>query len=175
MTDKKPKQDKKLEELKKQNHELQIKIQDLEKIAAKAQSQYISLKWDFDIYVLRTEKQQKESKIKNFVEDINSFLPIFEELRKTVENIPDDIKDNSWVKWVVFVYENMIKKFEDLWVSSIKCIWCEPDTVLHEPIWTQKSDEKNKWKIIKEFEKWFVYKAWDEQIIIKPAKVIVWE
>jgi hypothetical protein len=50
-----------------------------------------------------------------------------------------------------------------------------PDSMLHEPIGMQPTDNKElKWKIIQVFEQWFYYQKdnWDK-ITIFPSKVII--
>lgn len=166
--------EKKLEELEQENNKLIEKIKTLEEVAARTQSQYVNLKNDFDMYMSRMERTSKEQKVKSLIQGVKSILPIIEELRKSVENIPDDLKEHNWTKGITIIYNNALKKLQSLNIYEIQGIGKEPDTNLHEPIGTQPADKKNKWKIIQEYEKWFVYKQDDEQIVIKPAKVIVW-
>jgi hypothetical protein len=56
----------------------------------------------------------------------------------------------------------------------IESIWLEPNVDYHEPLWVEETqDETMKWKIIKEYEKWFLLTQWDNKIVIKTAKVVV--
>jgi hypothetical protein len=49
-----------------------------------------------------------------------------------------------------------------------------PDSLVHEPVSLMPvEDKKMKWKIIQEFERGFIYKKGDKQIVINPSKVIV--
>ena len=51
----------------------------------------------------------------------------------------------------------------------------EVNTLLHEPIWVQPTnDKKLKWKIIQVFEQWFYYKKENgDKITIFPSKVMI--
>ncbi len=172
-------------ELEKEKKDLEEKFDSLEKeleenkdVSKKAQSQYLSLKQDFDIYVKKAERDKENMETTFFVENLKNILPLVEELRKTIENIPEDIKDNDWVKWIKMVYQNFLKKLNQLWVCQIESIWEAPDPNYHEPIGVENTDEEDKKnKIIKEFEKWYIYKdsKKEEEKLIKPSKVIVWQ
>ena len=50
------------------------------------------------------------------------------------------------------------------YIKSIESLWLIPDSFLHEPVSVEPvEDEKLKWKIIKEFERWFVYSKGDDK------------
>ncbi len=155
---------------------VQEELEDTKVIASKAQQDYIHLKMDFEHLRDRMEKTSKEGKIDAIFDVVNRFLPFVETLRKSIENIPEDEKDNNLAKWVIMTYNNFLKALEDLSIFPIDAMWLEPDTNLHEPVSMQPTeDKKQKWKIIMEFEKWFVYKKnWTEKVI-KPSKVVVWQ
>lgn len=164
------------EQLEKSKNEIESLDKELKKfqeISKNSHSQYINLKYDFDSLQIRVEKERKEMKRKVFVETISHFLPLMEQLRQMVEAIPWDLESNSWVEWVRMVYKNIWNSLESMWVKPIESIWMEVDLELHEPIWVEEWWEDNKWKILKELERWFVYMENDEKIIIRSAKVIV--
>jgi molecular chaperone GrpE (heat shock protein) len=95
-------------------------------------------------------------------------------LRKSLDNIPEDKKSDSLAQWVQLVYDNFLKTLEFMNITQIKAIWLVPDSNLHEPVSVQPTEDKKlKWKIIQEFERWFVYKKDDKQIVLNPSKVIV--
>ncbi len=155
---------------------LEEELKETKMVATKAQQDYIHLKIDFDHLRDRMEKVQKDWKLDAVIEVVGKFLPFVEALRKSIENIPDEQKQESLAKWVVMTYNNFLKVLEDLSIFPIEALWLEPDTNLHEPISVQPvEDESKKWKIIVEFEKWFVYQKDWIQKVIKSSKVIVWQ
>lgn len=164
------------EQLEKSKNEIESLDKELikfQEISKNSHSQYINLKYDFDSLQIRVEKERKEMKRKVFVETISHFLPLMEQLRQMVEAIPSDLESNSWVEWVRMVYKNIWNSLESMWVKPIQSIWMEVDLELHEPIWVEEWWKDNKWKIVKELERWFIYMENDEKIIIRSAKVIV--
>lgn len=164
------------EELIQENKDLKQKLEDMKQIASNSQSQYITLKYDFESYMSRVDREKSQQKINSKIDSIKNIFPFIENLRKTVENIPRDLENNDFAKWVKLIYDNMIKNLESMNVYSIDSIWKEPDIELHQPIWTEKvEDKKMKWKIVKEYEKWFYLLHDEEKNIIVSSKVIVWE
>lgn len=160
--------------LESENKELSWELIKIKEVAAHSQAQYITLKQDFDAYQSRNEKDKKDNEIRQFIESLNMILPFVEELRKSTENLPKELKDNEWAKWVIMQYRWIINKLKEKWVLEIESIGKEPDHEYHEPIGIETSEKKMKGKIVREYEKWFIYNQWDREMLIKAAKVIVW-
>ncbi len=67
-----------------------------------------------------------------------------------------------------------MKVLESMHIFQIKALGLVPDSLVHEPVSLMPvEDKKMKWKIIQEFERGFIYKKGDKQIVINPSKVIV--
>ena len=165
------------------NKKYELEIERLEKsyqeqieISAKAQRDYINLKFDFDRYQKQILEKEKEQDTNALISSVKKFLPFIEDLRKSLDNIPQDKKSDPLAQWVQLVYDNFLKILESMHIFQIKAIWLEPDALLHEPVSLMPTENKKlKWKIIQEFERGFVYKKDDKQIVINPSKVIVWQ
>ncbi len=164
----------KIKELESQNNGLALELEKTKEIAAKSQSQYISLKYDFDAYIARIEKEKLSLQESIFIKNIKNILPFVEDLRKSLEAVSPELKDNSSIKWFSLMYEKFIKKLGEMWVFLFDSIWEEPNHDFHEPLGFEQVSDENKWKIVREYEKWFIYKKWDTEIVLKAAKVIVW-
>ena len=163
--------------------ELQAKIiqleqekKELEEIAKRSQYEYINLKTDFDRYQRQTKESSHTMELDSLLSEVKKFLPFIEDLRKSLENITDEHKEDPLTKWVQMVYDKFLKTLEHLHIKSIESIDLEPDSFLHEPVSVEPvKDEKLKGKIIKEFERGFIYeKNWDKKVI-RASKVIVWQ
>lgn len=165
---------KKITELESQNNALILELENTKEIAAKSQSQYISLKYDFDSYISRIEKEKATLQESIFIKSLKNILPFVEELRKSLESVSPELQENSSIKWLNIMYEKFIKKLGEMWVFLFDSIGEEPNHDFHEPLGFEQTDDDKKWKIVREYEKWFIYKKWDTQIVLKPAKVIVW-
>lgn len=164
-----------IEKLLQENKSLQVELKKYQEIASNSQSQYLNLKFDFDWFIRRVEREKQEWWVKALIDTFSIFLPFIENLRKSIEDVPSEIEKSNWVKWVALLYVNLIKRLEEIWIYEIKCLWVEPDPEQHEPISVQPVEDENlKWKITQECERWFYYQKWDQKIVINPSKVIVW-
>ncbi len=153
---------------------LQKQYQEQSEIAMKAQRDYINLKFDFDRFQKQVQEKERDWEINYIISSTKKFLPFVEDLRKSLGNIPKDKRSDPLAQWVQLIYDNFLKTLESINVFQIKAIGLEPDPVLHEPVSIMSIDDrKMKWKIIQEFERWFVYKKDDKQVVISTSKVIV--
>lgn len=154
--------------------ELEKKLKDAEEIAKKAQYDYIMLKSEFDSYIRRMESDSKEWKVNQLVELAKKLLPIIDQLGQSVSHIPADLEANTWAWWVKLTYDNAVKTLAWLWISQIPTVWQEPDMEMHEPLSVEPTeDESFKWKIVTEFQPWYIYEKDGVKKVITAAKVIV--
>lgn len=167
----------------KHDHDLWLELEKLQKdyneqteIAVRAQRDYINLKFDFDRFHKQVQEREKDQEVTSLISSIKKFLPFVEDLRKSLDNIPEDKKSDPLSQWVQLVYNNFLKILESMNIFQIKALWLEPDANLHEPVSVVLVENKKmKWKIVQEFERWFVYKKNDKQIVLNTSKVIIWQ
>ena len=146
----------------------------LKQIAATIQNQYLSLNEEFEKYRKRIKQQEENKKIEILTDTVKKIIPLIENLRISIENIPEDIKNHKWVEGIVLTYKNLLKILESLNIYQKDSIWQTPNELYHEPISILETKDKNmKWKIIAEHQKCYIYKNWDKEIVILPAKVII--
>lgn len=168
--------DKKYRELEERILVLEKEKKELEEIAKRSQYEYINLKTDFDRYQRQIKESTQDMEIDSLLSVVKKFLPFIEDLRKSLENITDEHMEDPLTKGVQMVYNKFLKTLEHLHIKSIESIWLVPDSFLHEPVSVQPiEDEQLKGKIIKEFERGFVYHKGDDTRVIIPSKVIVWQ
>lgn len=86
-------------------HALEAKIEQLEKekkeleeIAKRSQYEYINLKMDFDRYQRQIQDLSTSMEVESLVSVVKKFLPFIEDLRKSLENITDDHKEDPLTK-----------------------------------------------------------------------------
>ncbi len=154
--------------------ELENKLADAEQITKKAQSDYIHMKFDFDSYMRRTDEQSKTMKVDTLIDVAKKFTPFIDSLRKSLENIPSEHTEDPLVQGVQMVYNKFISTLDMMGIKAIESIWQEPNIELHEAVSAMPvTDETQKWKIIQEFEKGFVYDKGDVRKVVNTAKVVV--
>ena len=154
--------------------ELELQLEEQKEITKQAQYSYINLKMDFERLVNQTQEKEKNMEIESLIKIVKKFIPFVENLRKSLDVIPEDKKSDSMVQWLQLMYDNFIKSLEEISVYPIQACWLEPDSLLHEPVSMQPVEDKNlKWKIVQEFQRGFVYKKAELEKVIVHAKVVV--
>lgn len=163
-----------VEKIQKEVEKLQKDLQEQTEIATRAQRDYVNLKLDFDRYQRQTAEKEQDLELMSLLSSVKKFLPFVEDLRKSLSNIPEEQKSDPLAHGVQLVYNNFLKTLEWINVYQIEAIGLVPDANLHEPVSAvPATDEKQKWKIVQEFERGFVYRKSDKQIVLKISKVIV--
>jgi len=168
--------DKKYRELEEKIVQLEKEKKELEEIAKRSQYEYLNLKIDFDRYQRQIKESSQSAEVDSLLSVVKKFLPFIEDLRKSLENITDEHQNDPLTKWVNMVYTKFLKTLEHLHIKAIESLWLVPDSFLHEPVSVEPvEDEKLKGKIIREFERGFVYIKGDDKRVIIASKVIVWQ
>jgi molecular chaperone GrpE (heat shock protein) len=89
------KQSKKDKKLVIQLEELQKKYDEQTEILKRAQNDYINLKFDLDRLQRQTQEKEKNSEVDSLISSVKKFLPFVEDLRKSLDNIPEEKKSDS--------------------------------------------------------------------------------
>lgn len=164
-----------VEKLQAEIKKLQAQLAEKDEIVKNAQLAYLRAKNDMEM-IQRQSSMKAESMHQDLlIKIVKKLLPFVEDLRKSLETLSDEQKDSTMWKWVQMVYDRFIKSLEWFSVFPIPSLNEIPDSMLHEPIGMQPTDEKGlKWKIIQVFEQWFYYQKdnWDK-VTIFPSKVII--
>ncbi len=164
-----------IEQLQAEIKKLQAQLAEKDEIVKNAQLAYLRAKNDMEM-IQRQSAMKAESMHQDLlIKIVKKLLPFVEDLRKSLENLSDEDKKSNMWKWVQMVYDRFIKALEEFGVFPIPSLHETPDTLMHEPIWIQPTDDKKlKWKIIQVFEQGFYYKKenWDK-VTIFPSKVVI--
>ena len=166
-----------VEKLQAEIKKLQTQLAEKDEIVKNAQLAYLHAKNDMEM-IQRQSAMKAESMHQDLlVKIVKKLLPFVEDLRKSLENLSDEQKDSDMWKWVQMVYDRFIKALGEFGVYPIPSLHEVPDTMLHEPIGMQPTDNKKlKWKIIQVFEQWFYYKKENgDKFTIFPSKVVIWQ
>jgi molecular chaperone GrpE len=100
----------------------------------RAQYDYVNLKIDFDRFVRQTQEKNATIATEYLIDVVKKFLPFFEDIRKSLENIPPEQLENHLAKGIQIVYDNFIKTLESLHIYPIQSLGELPDSLYHEPI-----------------------------------------
>ncbi len=121
---------------------------------------------DFDNFKKRTERDKSDMIFFLKVDIFKKILPRLDDLERIIKNTPEDMKSGALYEWVVTLQKKLLKDLKWLWVETFESIGEEVNPDKHE-VMTQVPGEK--WKIIDEFEKW--YMLWKK--VLRVAKVVV--
>lgn len=164
-----------IEKLQAEIKKLQAQLAEKDEIVKNAQLAYLRAKNDMEM-IQRQSAMKAESMHQDLlVKIVKKLLPFVEDLRKSLENLSDEQKDSDMWKWVQMVYDRFIKALSEFSVFPIPSLHEAPDTLMHEPIGMQPTeDKKMKWKIIQVFEQGFYYQKenWGK-VTIFPSKVVI--
>jgi len=122
---------------------------------------------EFENYKKRMNKNIDESYDRNLEKIITSFLPLFDDLSRIIDN-SDTKKIKILIDSINMINIKAEKILDQFDVKTFDSLGTEFDTNLHEAIMMQESDEKEN-TIINEFEKGYKIK----EKIIRHSKVIV--
>ena len=164
-----------VEQLQAEIKKLQSQLAEKDEIVKNAQLAYLRAKNDMEM-IQRQSAMKAESMHQDLlIKIVKKLLPFVEDLRKSLENLSKEDKNSDMWKWVQMVYDRFIKALEWFDIFPIPSLHESPDTLMHEPIWMQPTDDKKlKWKIIQVFEQWFYYqKENGDKVTIFPSKVVI--
>lgn len=164
-----------IEKLQAEIKKLQAQLAEKDEIVKNAQLAYLRAKNDMEMIQRQSAMKAESVYQDSLIKIVKKLLPFVEDLRKSLETLSDENKNSTMWKWVQMVHDRFIKALEEFDVHPIPSLHELPDTMLHEPIWMQPTEDKKlKWKIIQVFEQWFYYQKenWDK-VTIFPSKVII--
>lgn len=153
---------------------LQKQLEEQGGITKRAQYDYINLKMDFDRWSRQKDEEAKTAHIDTLIDVVKKFLPFVEDLRKSLENISPDHKEDPLTKGVEIVYSKFLQTLSSMKVKPIESIGQTPDSYMHDPVSMQPTDDDSmKGKIIAEFAKGFIYDDGQTKKVITASKVVI--
>ena len=166
-----------IEKLQAEIKKLQAQLAEKDEIVKNAQLAYLRAKNDMEMIQRQSAMKADSMHQDLLIKIVKKLLPFVEDLRKSLENLSDEDKDSDMWKWVQMVHDRFIKALEGFDIFPIPSLHETPDTLFHEPIWMQPTDDKKlKWKIIHVFEQGFYYQKYNwDKVTIFPSKVVIGE
>lgn len=107
--------------------ELKAQIAQLREQIARSQADYSNL-------VRRSREEQ--SQISEWTENktILKFLPILDNLERSLEHIPTELQSHTWIEGIQSIVKSMQKIITDFGISRMECIGAEVNPDLHDVI-----------------------------------------
>ena len=123
-----------------------------------SEEKYKRLLAEFDNFRKRTEKEKQMMTDFGATLILTKVLGIVDNIERAVNNIPEDLKDNSYVDGIRKIYEQLMKTLEDLKVTPIKAKGEKFDQNLHNAVMTDEESDCEEGTITEELQKGFMYK-----------------
>lgn len=186
-----------ISQLQESNASMKQELDKLTTIAATSQSQYITLKSEFDSYIRRIDTEKREIKIGELKKIVGKFSKLLEQIRLLLLHISSHWSNNENLAWLQLIYDSFIgQELAQLGVFQIQSLWLLPDSDLHEVLMIQQATVEDLTRLqehniklnwdqeqytldeltghcIQELEVWYYYLEWEKRIVIKPSKVVV--
>ena len=96
---------------------------------------------DFANYKKRTEREISDIREQALLDTLVKFLPVIDDFERAMENIPQDVKDNSWLDGVTLIQRKFAKILEDHAVITIDPTGEVFDPSRHEAIGVDDSSD----------------------------------
>ena len=142
-----------------QVNDLQAKLKQMTDIAARAQADLQNAK-------LRMKKDGDD--IRTFAAEavLRNLLPTVDGFQRAFRHLPDDLKNNEWVKGVLAVEQELLRKIGEMGLARMECLGQQVDTAKHEVVTLGPGKEGEIIEVIEDG-----YELHGK--ILRPAKVIV--
>ncbi len=96
---------------------------------------------EFTNYKRRVTQELADSKERGALDLLAKFLPAFDDFERAVSNVPEDIKEHSWVNGTALILKNMRKVLDEFNITEIDPVGQEFDPNFHEAIGMDDSSE----------------------------------
>ncbi len=119
----------------------------------------------------RMEKQRVQTYLNATADVAAKLLPALDDFERAIENVPDDIAENSWLEGIQLVQRKLETILEGLNVKPIEAVGQPFDPLFHEAIMQESTDEYESGMVSKELQKG--YQLGDR--VVRPSLVYVAE
>ena len=95
-----------------------------------------------DVINVRRRHDEQVASLKTIVKAnvVRDLLPVIDNFERALKHVPDELKNNDYIKGVQGVVKQFEKTLEDLGVSRIKTVGEVFDPVLHEAVSMEDGD-----------------------------------
>ena len=117
----------------------------------------------------RMEKQRLDAFSNATANVMTKLLPIVDDFERAMENLPEDISEDSWLEGIQLVQRKLLSTLENFNVTAIEAIGEPFDPNLHEAITQEPTDEFESGAVCRVLQTG--YKIGDR--VIRPSLVVV--
>lgn len=96
---------------------------------------------DFSNFRKRIDRERGELRAQIAADTISRMLPVFDDLQRALENVPDDIKDNEWFQGFELIGKKFSAVLDNYGIETINPLGEPFDHNFHEAIGSEDSEE----------------------------------
>ncbi len=124
---------------------------------------------EFANYKKRILKENAEIRQVARGEVIKIYLDIVDDLKRALEDKPNQEESNSWAAGIELIYQKLLTRLETEGVTPMNALGEEFDPTIHEALMTEESDEHESGQIIEVMQEGY----WIGEKVLRPALVRV--
>lgn len=121
---------------------------------------------DLQNYKRRSEEEKAGFLKFAYSKLLSSLLPVFDNLGRSVNHLPEELKENEWAKGVIHINSDLLKTLESLGIKKMETVGQKLDPKKHEALMAGPGEKDI---IVEEFEPGYMM----GEEVVKPAKVKV--
>lgn len=120
---------------------LQSQIDDLKRQAQENLEGWQRSRAEFTNLKRRTEREFSEIRERAALDTLTKLLPIIDDFERAIDNIPEEIQENSWVSGTSLILKKFEKLLEEYRVEAINPVGESFDPHFHEAVGMDDTDE----------------------------------
>ena len=103
---------------------------------------------DFSNFRKRIDRERGELRAQIAADTISRLLPVFDDLRRALDNVPDDIQENDWFQGFELIGKKFSSVLENYGIEPINPLGEPFDHNFHEAIGSEDTDEYDSGTVI---------------------------
>ena len=123
-----------------------------------ANDKYARLFAEFDNFRKRSEKEKAQRYDFGAKDMVEKILPVIDNFERGLNAVPEDQKEDSFVKGMEMTYKQLLKALEDAGVRPIDAVGREFDPEFHNAVMHVDDPDAGNNIVVEEFQKGYMYK-----------------
>ena len=156
--EKKVKKERKIKWAKGASEEAENAAKAFEDKIREANDKYTRLFAEFDNFRKRSEKEKAQRYDFGAKDMVEKILPVIDNFERGLSAVPEEQKEDSFVKGMEMTYKLLLKALEDAGVKPIEAVGQEFDPEFHNAVMHVDDPEVGTNIVVEEFQKGYMYK-----------------
>ena len=120
---------------------------------------YLRTLAEYENFRKRSEKEKAQMFELGAKSIIEQLLPVVDNFERALEHIPEEEKENSFVKGVEGIYKQIQKMFSDCDIQAIEAVGQKFDPALHNAVMTEEEGDAEEDTVTADLQKGYTYRG----------------